>query len=242
MKNFITEEITFTVDGFRLRGVLSKPHRAHPPVVIGSHGLLSGGDSPKQISLARACNQKKIAFFRFDHRGCGQSEGVFEQVTTLNARCNDLMAAIAMIQARDDLGDHIGLFGSSLGGAVCISAAARIKVAALVIVATPIRSRELEHVARSSDQLGALPREFYQNNLPFDIADKLAALHTVLIFHGDHDAIVPAANAHEIMDNAGEPKKLIIQPNGDHRMSNPRDQKEFIRRASSWFETYMKPG
>ena len=113
--------ITFTSNGLSLRGILHHPSIPMPPVVIGSHGLFSSGNSPKQIALAKACNARGIAFFRFDHRGCGQSEGVFKEVTSLEARCNDLISAIKTIQLRKDAGDRISLFGSSMGGAVCVN-------------------------------------------------------------------------------------------------------------------------
>jgi alpha-beta hydrolase superfamily lysophospholipase len=71
--------ITFTSDGFLLKGMLHLPETSLPPVVIGSHGLLSNSYSPKQIALARECNAHGIAYFRFDHRGCGQSDGVFNE-------------------------------------------------------------------------------------------------------------------------------------------------------------------
>ncbi len=32
------------------------------------------------------------------------------------------------------------------------------------------------------------------------------------------------------------PKKLIVQKNGDHRMSDENNQTEFIREASLWFK------
>jgi alpha-beta hydrolase superfamily lysophospholipase len=115
------KNITFSSNGFTLKGTLHLPDAEHPPVVIGSHGLFSSGSSPKQIALAKRCNACGIAFFRFDHRGCGQSQGIFQEVTTLEARCNDMISAIKTIQNRNDTGNRIGLFGSSMGGAVCLS-------------------------------------------------------------------------------------------------------------------------
>ena len=67
-------------ENFLLRGMLHIPTDEKGPVVIGSHGLLSSGNSPKQIELAKRCGEFGIAFFRFDHRGCGKSEGVFKEV------------------------------------------------------------------------------------------------------------------------------------------------------------------
>jgi predicted acyl esterase len=87
----LIKKITFLSDGFKLYGTLHLPPAERPPVVIGSHGLLSSSSSPKQIALARACTAAGIAYFRFDHRGRGKSEGVFKEVTSLKARCTDLL-------------------------------------------------------------------------------------------------------------------------------------------------------
>ncbi len=87
-------EIHFISDSLRLCGILHLPLQKNPPVVIGSHGLLSSGNSPKQIALAQICNARGIAYFRFDHRGCGKSEGDFASVTTFKGRCTDLACAI----------------------------------------------------------------------------------------------------------------------------------------------------
>ena len=106
----LIKEITFLSDGFELHGTLHLPAAERPPVVIGSHGLLSSSSSPKQIALARACTAAGIAYFRFDHRGRGKSEGVFKKVTSIEARCADLLCAIKCIQSRADTGSKLGLF------------------------------------------------------------------------------------------------------------------------------------
>ena len=93
----IIKNISFFSDGFKLKGTLHLPSTHRPPVVIGSHGLYSSSGSPKQIALADHCNQLGIAYFRFDHRGCGASAGKFEEVTSREARCRDLSDAMAAI-------------------------------------------------------------------------------------------------------------------------------------------------
>ena len=120
--------IKFSSDEFRLVGTLHMPPAVSPKVVIGCHGLLANRQSPKQISLAEACNRKGLAYFRFDHRGCGDSEGEFSAVTSLDARCRDLQWAIATIEANADTGPIACLFGSSFGGSVVLAHASSIVV------------------------------------------------------------------------------------------------------------------
>jgi alpha-beta hydrolase superfamily lysophospholipase len=228
--------ISFSSDGYTLRGSLHLPEVEKPPLVVGSHGLFSTGNSPKQIELAKQCNQEGIAFFRFDHRGCGKSDGIFEAVTSLDARCSDLMSAIKTIQKREDIGRKIGLFGSSMGGAVCISVASRCRADSLVTVAAPVFGRIIVDALEKSNFSNKLTTSLTKMNHCSDITDKLSSLHHILIFHGDSDELIPPSNALEIYRRAGDPKKLIILNGGDHRMSNPAHQKTFITEAVNWFK------
>jgi len=230
--------ITFESDGFLLKGMLHLPEADLPPIVIGSHGLLSNSFSPKQIALARECNANGIAYFRFDHRGCGQSNGVFNEVTSLEGRRNDLISAIKTIQMRKDIEKKIGLFGSSLGGTVCISVADVLDIDAWVTYAAPVRSSSITASNRSDDaeKINPLPDHKY---LTWDISSQLKLLHHIFILHGDSDKIVPPANAHEIFTKSSNPKKMILQKGGNHPMSNKKHQKDFLREAVSWFKKWL---
>lgn len=231
-KKFNIENISFEVDGLKLRGVLHLPDGKRPPVVIGSHGLYSSGSSPKQIALAEQCNRLGIAYFRFDHRGCGDSQGEFDRVTSLAARCRDLMAAAGTLNNRSDTGGCRGLFGSSMGGTVCLNAASRVAADAVVTFAAPIRSNLTGNQSEMSGShifLDAAKRQF-------DITEGLSKICNILIFHGEADDIVPVSHAREIYQLARNPKKIIIQKQGDHPMSNKQHQQEFVREAALWFK------
>ena len=228
--------ITFTSNGFLLKGILHLPKTILPPVVIGSHGLLSNSFSPKQIALARECNAHGIAYFRFDHRGCGESDGVFSEITSLNGRRNDLISAVNTIQMREDIGKKLGLFGSSMGGTVCISVADVLDIDAWVTYASPVRSSSVTTVLKKSDDAEKIKPLVDQKDLTWDISDQLKHLHHIFILHGDSDKIVSPTNAHEIYTKSSNPKKLIIQKDGDHRMSKKKHQKDFLRQAVNWFK------
>ena len=231
--------ITFESDGFLLKGMLHLPEANLPPVVIGSHGLLSNSYSPKQIALARECNAHGIAYFRFDHRGCGQSDGVFNEITSLDGRRNDLVSAVKIIQTRKDIGKKIGLFGSSMGGTVCISVADVLEIDAWVTYASPVRSSSITTALKESDDAEKIKPLLDQKYLEWDISDQLKHLHHIFILHGDSDKIVPPSNAHEIFTKSNNPKKLILQKGGNHLMSNKKHQKDFLREAVNWFKKWL---
>jgi len=227
--------IDFSSDGYRLKGMLHLPTAVRPPVVIGSHGLLSSSESAKQRELAKRCTEAGMGYFRFDHRGCGRSQGYFPEVTTLEGRVRDLMAAVKTIRLRTDTGRGCGLFGSSMGGAVCLAAAKAVGTDVLVTVAAPIRSRSV----RPFDGSGLGESDVTGLQLHFDLSETIAGLRHILVFHGDADRVVPFAHALEIIEKADAPKRLVRQKNGDHLMSAEIHQKTFLREATKWFASRL---
>ena len=237
----IVKPISFISDGYHLNGVLHLPATQRPPVVIGSHGLYSSSSSPKQMELANQCNRLGIAYFRFDHRGCGSSEGTFEEVTSLEARCKDLAAAVAAILGSNDTAHRFGLFGSSMGGTVCLNVAGELKADVLVTFAAPIRSQMQQNGSSRSGNSHFSEIFLDARKRPFDITDRLPDIANILIFHGDADAVVPVSHAEEIYSLAKQPKRLIKQSQGDHPMSHEAHQKVFISEASLWFKKGLDP-
>jgi alpha-beta hydrolase superfamily lysophospholipase len=227
------EELEFNADGLRLRGTLHLPANRPAPLVIGCHGLLSDRRSPKQLALAEACQGLGMAYFRFDHRGCGESEGRLERDTSLDERHSDLLHALRHLYRRFDIEKRLGLFGSSLGGAVCIRAAVPSDAIALVTFAAPVRSRTLT-AALAVRQANGGVRSLLKTE--FDLGAELGGVRNILVFHGDADGVVLLDHAREIFEKAGDPKRLIIQKDGDHLMSDPRHQAEFIREAANWLQ------
>jgi len=234
------QEIHFSSDDYRLSGTLHLPESHSPPVVIGSHGLFSTGDSPKQIALARQCVKLGMAFFRFDHRGCGRSEGDFATATTFAGRCRDLVRAIETMLARPEVGTRIGLFGSSLGGAVCLANAALPEIKTIVTVAAPLCTESIRSPYVNDPANSHLIDALDKDGLFFDLRNRIQNIRHLLIFHGDQDLTVPFSNALELYSQSSEPKRLIHQKNGDHPMSDPQHQKEFENLAAGWFDKYIR--
>lgn len=230
--------VTFLSGNLRLNGTLHLPRAEKPPLVIGSHGLFSNAASPKQIALAEECSRHGIAFFRFDHRGCGESEGIFKDVTSLAGRREDIIAAAKTLLAREDVGSRIGLFGSSFGGAVCLSAAKELDAQAIVTVAAPIALEPSSEVIEIIKQTEPDAEQLIGDgkNLTFDISDKIGEVSNLLLFHGEEDKIVPLFHGLEMYRLANMPKRMIMFSAGDHTVSNPEHQKQFLREASLWFK------
>lgn len=231
-----TTPVTYISEGLKLTGVLHLPKQTPAPFVIGCHGLFADKESPKQIALAEACCRAKIAYFRFDHRGCGESAGDFAEVTSLAARCRDLIDTVSMLEARPETGKLAGLFGSSMGGTVVLASAGRFSSIRLVTVAAPLKSAPvIQAIQQSRDPvLEKMPPGFFDQSLRFDISQQVRGIKNILIVHGDNDLVVPFENALQLYAVCEEPKKLLRQKNGDHRITAVHHQKEFIRNAAYW--------
>lgn len=241
MKTYV-QQIEFISQGVTLKGVLHFPDTQYPPpIVVGSHGLEGTKDSAKQIVLSRILPKNGVAFFRFDHRGCGDSDGVFLTDTSLEKRTADMVAAVAHIISLKNTSGRLAVFGSSMGGATCINAwnqlnALPIDLCGCVLCAAPVKSRSIENIpTRATDSRPALPLSFFKDNLLFNITEKSGDLHDILIFHGDADDVVPVSNAHEIYAEAQNPKRLIIHKSGDHQMTSKKDQVQFEMETLAWY-------
>lgn len=227
--------IDFKADGLKLVGSLHLPAREHAPLVIGCHGLLANRNSPKQIDLARTCTECGLAYFRFDHRGCGESQGDFVDVTTLEARCRDLDQAVKTLAAHSAVGPLAGLFGSSFGGTVVLTYACGHEVPRLMTYAAPLNSHEIQH-ATIRDSSGRLhPAAELPRTMAFDIEAQLRSIRNIFVLHSRNDETVPVAHARRIYDRAHEPKSLQIFKGGDHRMSDPDHQQLFRKLFIQWF-------
>lgn len=228
----MNHSIQFVADGLMLSGVLHLPDGEPSAVVIGCHGLMSDKNSPKQVELARRCTAMGMAYLRFDHRGCGESEGVFEKDTTLGNRLSDLMTAVHTLE--DILGKTVpvGLFGSSLGGTLCLTAASGVSPFAVVTLAAPVQSRSIRIPEDSPE---SLKNEILKDRLSFDMEAHIASIHHILIIHGSGDETVSVENADRIFNLARNPKKRLILKDGDHRISRASHQKLFIETAVRWF-------
>lgn len=232
-------DLAFSADGRKLVGTLYQPAAQNPPIVFGSHGLLGTRKSPKQIQMARLCLANGWAFFSFDHRGCGESQGNSSDTPDFAGRCSDLKHAVKFILKRYDFNAMVGLFGSSMGGAVCLGVASDVPVHSLIVYAAPIRTGPLPGM----DAAGELPVDI--PGVPsgvwrcpafhFDVTEHLSRIRHILIVHGDADPVVPVSHAREIYEAVGNPKKLMILKQGDHPMSRPVHQKQFFQEAGAWF-------
>lgn len=236
------EKIDFYSEDIKLTGYIHLPSEKPESFVIGSHGLLSDGNSGKQIDLAQNLMKNNIGYLRFHHRGCAESDGDLQSTDLSTRRC-DLKAAFQFLKKNfNPL--KTGLFGSSMGGATCIFSSHEIDPHALVLLASPVVGSSMEDSFSGSIDIlmkeTGLPKEFFIRNINFNLEDKIPELKNTLVIHGDNDEIVPFKNGETLFAKAGQSKKFIRLENGNHRVEDPEHQKIFIREATHWFFKHLK--
>lgn len=103
-------------------------------------------------------------------------------------------------------------------------------------VAAPVASADiLPRSAITDPNLAFLAKE----NKSFNLQPKLIDINHILVIHGTVDKIVPCNQGRMIYAAAREPKKLLLQTGGDHTISSPRHQTEFLQAATDWFRDYL---
>ena len=222
-------------DGKKIYGILHLPRNPSPPFVVASHGLFSSKESEKFVAIGEFFSAQGIALIRYDHQGCGESEGDLS-ATTASSRIKDLEAIVDLAVHHPLLSDRFGLLGSSMGGFISIfKGATDLRVKALALWATP---SHLGDKKQGADE-ALLKDAFYADAKKYDAGQAIKNLGNCLILHGETDELVPLSQAGELYAAARSPKHLEVFPGGDHRFTNPQHRLRAIRMSLEWFQRYL---
>ena len=206
--------------------------------------MLSGKDGVKHTRLAAELDRHQVALLRFDFAGRGESEGSLFDMSYSNA-VEDLDAAIDWLQR--ELGvTRVGLFGSSMGGAVALLTAARdervVVIATLAAVGYPsaIADRYPEQVRAFETQgwcdspSGRIGRGFLDDALQHDVVSAVSILRApILVMHGTEDDVVPQTDALDIA-SAARDATLDLIDGGDHQFHNQQFLRPAMRRVAEF--------
>ena len=121
------ESVSFYSEGVRLAGDLYRPANAGPEDARAGIVLCHGYTGVKSLYLpdnARVLTEAGYVVLTFDYKGWGASEGPRARLTPFS-RVADVQAALTFLETRPGLDPaHLGLYGTSYGGATAIWAAA----------------------------------------------------------------------------------------------------------------------
>jgi len=232
------EKVLFQSEGQKISGVLHLPEKENPPCVVASHGLLSSKDSEKYVAFGGRISKEGIAMLRFDFRGIGESQGKIED-DTVSRRISDLGSAIDFVRSRPDLGNRMGLLGSSLGGYVSlIKASMDREIRAVVIWATPFHLDDLK--SNKGAEGHPLPEDAFFEDLPkHRLLPLLPKVSNCMVIHGEKDELVPVDQAWEIFHGLASPKEIHIIEGADHRLTDPKHRQRAMDLSVDCFKRYL---
>lgn len=212
--------------------------------VICCHGMLSTKDGPKHVMLAEELERAGLPCLRFDFAGRGASEGRLEDLC-FSGQVDDLEAAIELLAARGVR--RVGLFGSSMGGAVALLAASRdervvaiatlaaIGHAAAAIERNPTAMAAFESKGYLETVEGRIGRKLWDDAREHDVISAVRVLHApLLVIHGEDDDIVPVSDAHDIAATARNASLEIVSGAG-HRFDQPGQFRPVVRDVTRFF-------
>lgn len=231
------------------------------PVVVCCHGLTGTriGTSYRFVTLARRLVEENMACLRFDFRGCGESDGRFQDITAARLM-DDLRAAIAALDhARGCDPTRIGIVASSFGAFTTALASDELKTLGCLVFLAPVADvrslidrdmtddawaflKENDWVEHRGLRMG---RAFIETIPEVDAPELLARTpRRLLIFHGKGDQHIPLehAKAYEAaMTGDGAEVQLEVLSVDDHGMRSVAANDRIIDGSVAWFRRYLHP-
>jgi uncharacterized protein len=226
------QNIEFKVGKDILRGILFIPDGQGPfPAVIFFHG--SGGIGDTHFEAAEAIADKGIIGFAFNYRGCGISDGVFEN-QTVEMGLKDGKAAIEFLLSSPLINlNRVGFYGGSFGGYIAAMLCNKYRVKALALTAPAAYSSQVMNIQRDDDS--KLGIGFEGSNSYKEIGR----------FNGDFllsicelDDCLPKGMAEKYFDAAVSVrrKEQYILKGAYHAISpQPKIRKEIKEKLINWF-------
>ncbi len=253
----------------RLAACLERPDSEHPksdtqtvcPVVVCCHGLTGTriGACYRSVSLARQLAAQNVACLRFDFRGCGESDGRFEDLTvrTLLEDLRSVIAAINTLPGCDPT--RLGLVGSSFGAFTAAHLASEIDALRCLVFWAPVADvNDLIHhqmpepawtLLRSQgwiDHNGQPLAEPFFDQLPDKTGPEMLARRgkPLLVFHAQGDAQVPIEHgrAYEsAMTQTGVEVCFETINANDHSMRSVEANRHIITESVAWLRRFLHP-
>ena len=241
--------VLLTREGLRLQCWLVPRNGPTQGTIIFLHGV--GDCRIAGVPYAKLFHEKGFNVFLYDSRRHGTSEGYY--CTYGFYEKHDLSIIIDYVESRSDLHiGRIGVFGTSMGAAVALQAAAiDHRIAAIVAEAsfTDLRTVVVDYQTR----IMKLPWHFLRN-LAMSRSQKLAGFKAryvspiqavrhvhkpTLFIHGTDDTRIRSEYSKVLYENANQPKDLLLVHRGDHTDLLNVGGSEYEERIVAFFRKYL---
>lgn len=249
-KNENRSQVTLISNGSKVFGVLHLPTIAQTervPAVLFCHGF--GGNKSGRFRLsvkqAERLAEKGIASLRVDFRGCGDSEGDFNEITVESQLEDAKIGADYLLNHPSIDYTRFGLLGRSLGGCLATylaSSLPHVKALALwapVFDSTPWIAQYKTTNAPVRFFGEVLSQECITQLTTLSAKESLVSVATMPLFiaHGGQDERLGMYHYEQYLSNRqtiGLVEALFL-PQSDHEFSNVDEQSVLLDATSSWF-------
>lgn len=232
-------------DGTLLRGWWL-PHPKACGVAVLCHGYVA--NRCEVLGVAAQLHRLGMSCLLFDFRAHGESDGRY---TTIGIR--EVEDALAAVDFAARFGLPILLFGSSMGAAVAIMAAARDERVGAVIADSAYA--RLTEAANSWWEAGfgkligwlcrpvkyiamAITRTSLAQAEPVREVSSIAP-RPILILHGDRDHLVPLHHAYALYQAAREPRTLWIANGSGHVQARADQPEQYYQQIASLIQGWL---
>jgi len=213
------------------------------PAIILCHGYSSNRSALLSLGTVLQANHYNVYLFNFDSPGQG---GYFSNLGVHEASV--LMAAIARVKRLRGVNqNHVGLYGSSLGGYAALVASER-DPSVDVLVLDSVYSRPTEMFEVQLDRLlgGAGPLFQLLSQAEFrlltlrtafpDVRSHLARLAgKPKLFLASDDAPTLESATRKLYEDAPEPKRLLVLPHTQATLVSGPERKEYENQVLNFF-------
>jgi fermentation-respiration switch protein FrsA (DUF1100 family) len=244
------ENVTIeTFDSMRLSCWFIPQKKKARGTIVYLHGV--GDCKTAGVAFAQSFYKKGFNLLLYDSRQHGESEGYY--CTYGFYEKHDVSAVISYLQSRKDVKiGKIGVFGTSMGGAVAIqSAAIDSRISAVISEGsyTALRTVFVDYQKR----IIKLPWHFLRNialvqsqklanfkaRLVAPIEDIKRVHVPILIVHGKNDSFIKSEYSKRLYDAANEPKQLLLINNAGHNDVWEVGGKVYENAVSSFFKEHL---
>ena len=175
------------------------------PTIVHLHG--NAGNIADRGMVYKAYNEAGFGVLALSWRGYGTSEGSPSE----QGFYNDARGAIAHLKEQGLSESDIILYGESIGTGTAVQMATEINARALILEAPFTSLWE-----RAAEIYFWLPVKYLIKDR-YDSRNKIDQVaEPILIFHNEHDKIVPSHHGKEMFEIANEPKHIELFDSGEH--------------------------
>lgn len=230
------KKVEFKVGEETLRGSMFVPEGKGPfPGVVFYHGR--GSDRARYLPMAKFLSNKGIITLAFDFRGCGESDGVFENQTP-KMGVEDGRVGLEFLLAQNVDKDRVGIQGTSFGGYVAGMLLNDYRFVKSIVLRVPAScsDNQLDITMQASKEKSFFSKkENWINASSYKGIGKFAG--SLLVIKSKNDEIVPSECVDKYFKDAkkAKNKKMVVQ-NAGHSLSNDhKGLEEFHSLVQNWF-------